>query len=199
MVGVERFELPTLWSQTRCATRLRYTPIHLKRGWDYTLHPAAATVKCMLSPNDLPHPLSACIAFGRIDNGPMLSSSEYLISSDGRYPNLDAWADGLGDGYRLLCLNRFADAFFADASGAVFMLDIAVGTLCQIANSADEFSERLEDDEDGWLLRPLVDHCRSEGKILGDQQCYAFTTLRCLAVPMPQTISGSVRRRSGSM
>ena len=26
MVGVERFELPTLWSQTRCATRLRYAP-----------------------------------------------------------------------------------------------------------------------------------------------------------------------------
>ena len=26
MVGVERFELPALWSQTRCATRLRYTP-----------------------------------------------------------------------------------------------------------------------------------------------------------------------------
>ena len=26
MVGVERFELPTLWSQTKCATRLRYTP-----------------------------------------------------------------------------------------------------------------------------------------------------------------------------
>jgi hypothetical protein len=26
LVGVERFELPTLWSQTRCATRLRYTP-----------------------------------------------------------------------------------------------------------------------------------------------------------------------------
>ena len=26
LVGVERFELPTLASQTRCATRLRYTP-----------------------------------------------------------------------------------------------------------------------------------------------------------------------------
>src|SRR5690554_5306441 len=26
LVGVERFELPTPWSQTRCATRLRYTP-----------------------------------------------------------------------------------------------------------------------------------------------------------------------------
>ena len=28
MVGAERFELPTLWSQTRCATRLRYAPLH---------------------------------------------------------------------------------------------------------------------------------------------------------------------------
>ena len=26
MVGVEGFEPPTTWSQTRCATRLRYTP-----------------------------------------------------------------------------------------------------------------------------------------------------------------------------
>jgi len=26
MVGAVRFELTTLWSQTRCATRLRYAP-----------------------------------------------------------------------------------------------------------------------------------------------------------------------------
>ena len=32
MVGVERFELPTLCSQSRCATRLRYTP----RDWEYS-------------------------------------------------------------------------------------------------------------------------------------------------------------------
>ena len=31
MVGERGFEPPTLWSQTRCATRLRYSPkIHLK-------------------------------------------------------------------------------------------------------------------------------------------------------------------------
>lgn len=41
MVGVERFELPTLWSQTRCATRLRYTPCQRRRR--YTLRPWAAT------------------------------------------------------------------------------------------------------------------------------------------------------------
>ena len=29
LVGVKRFELPTLWSQTRCATKLRYTPLDL--------------------------------------------------------------------------------------------------------------------------------------------------------------------------
>lgn len=27
MVGVKRFELPTPWSQTKCATKLRYTPL----------------------------------------------------------------------------------------------------------------------------------------------------------------------------
>ena len=30
VVGAERFELPTLWSQTRCATRLRYAPTLLR-------------------------------------------------------------------------------------------------------------------------------------------------------------------------
>ena len=29
MVGAERFELPTLCSQNRCATRLRYAPDHV--------------------------------------------------------------------------------------------------------------------------------------------------------------------------
>ena len=40
MVGVERFELPTLWSQTRCATRLRYTPTMRLR---YTFRGPTAT------------------------------------------------------------------------------------------------------------------------------------------------------------
>jgi hypothetical protein len=29
MVGVAGFEPATLWSQTRCATRLRYTPLRV--------------------------------------------------------------------------------------------------------------------------------------------------------------------------
>ncbi len=49
MVGVERFELPTLWSQTRCATRLRYTPY--LRGGRYTLHIRVATYKATRTKN----------------------------------------------------------------------------------------------------------------------------------------------------
>jgi hypothetical protein len=40
MVGAEGFEPPTLWSQTRCATRLRYAPT----PQDYPIADAAAGV-----------------------------------------------------------------------------------------------------------------------------------------------------------
>ena len=33
MVGAEGFEPPTLWSQTRCATRLRYAPISIEAAF----------------------------------------------------------------------------------------------------------------------------------------------------------------------
>lgn len=58
MVGVERFELPTLWSQTRCATRLRYTPC---REWlgEYTVHFALATHKSGSAPRFLAGPVDA--------------------------------------------------------------------------------------------------------------------------------------------
>ncbi len=33
MVGERGFEPPTHWSQTSCATKLRYSPIHLVPIW----------------------------------------------------------------------------------------------------------------------------------------------------------------------
>ena len=52
MVGVERFELPTPWSQTRCATRLRYTPIP-----DIQLHPKPQknSLSCKFRERDYTH------------------------------------------------------------------------------------------------------------------------------------------------
>jgi hypothetical protein len=41
LVGAERFELPTLCSQSRCATRLRYAPTLLAAGHYTNAYPAA--------------------------------------------------------------------------------------------------------------------------------------------------------------
>ncbi len=38
MVGEEGFEPPTLWSQTRCATKLRYSPNFIVWRNPFTLH-----------------------------------------------------------------------------------------------------------------------------------------------------------------
>ena len=90
---------------------------------------------------------------------------------------LAAWADILPVQCRVLGANLFADVFLADAAGAVHMLEISVGSITEIAASEQEFRQRCFDDADGWLLRALVNRCRSAGMILGASQCYAFTTL----------------------
>ncbi len=58
MVGAERFELPTLWSQTRCATRLRYAPNKMcqhfyEQAVSYTNYHAPASTKNDLRLNNL--------------------------------------------------------------------------------------------------------------------------------------------------
>ncbi len=57
------------------------------------------------------------------------------------------------------------------------MLDVSAGSIAKIADSEEAFHQRCVDDDEGWLLRPLVDRCRAAGLILGPSQCYAFTTL----------------------
>ena len=46
MVGVERFELPTSWSQTKRSTRLTYTPMNLVeiRGFEPRTQACKASV-----------------------------------------------------------------------------------------------------------------------------------------------------------
>lgn len=90
---------------------------------------------------------------------------------------LDAWTDLLPVQRRVLGANLFGDVFLADATGAIHMLEISAASIREIAPSEAEFRERCIEDADGWLLRPLVDRCRSAGMVLGPAQCYAFTTL----------------------
>ncbi len=90
---------------------------------------------------------------------------------------LNAWADLLPVPCRVLGANLFGDVFLADAAGAIHMLEVSAASIGEIAASEDEFHQRCVDDSEGWLLRPLVDRCRSAGMVLGPTQCYAFTTL----------------------
>jgi T6SS immunity protein Tdi1, C-terminal len=91
--------------------------------------------------------------------------------------NLSGWADILPSGCRVVGANLFADIFLADGVGAVHMLQVSAASIAEIAASEEEFHRRCIDDEDGWLLRPLVDRCRSAGMNPTSTQCYAFTTL----------------------
>jgi hypothetical protein len=94
-----------------------------------------------------------------------------------RGADLSEWVDILPARYSVLSANLFADIFLADEAGAVHMLEISAASIAKIAESESEFRRRCIDDEDGWLLRPLVDQCRSAGLIPNETQCYAFTTL----------------------
>ncbi|WP_088342597.1 MULTISPECIES: T6SS immunity protein Tdi1 domain-containing protein [Rhodomicrobium] len=91
--------------------------------------------------------------------------------------DLSGWADILPAQCRVLGANLFADIFLADATGAIHMLQVSAASITKIARSKEEFFQRCFDDEDGWLLRPLVDRCRSAGMNPTTCQCYAFTTL----------------------
>lgn len=91
--------------------------------------------------------------------------------------DLSGWAGVLPAQCRVLGANLFADMFLADAAGAVHMLEVSAASIAKIADSEAEFRQRCIDDEDGWLLRPLVDRCRSAGMSPSATQCYAFTKL----------------------
>ncbi|MFD2263851.1 hypothetical protein ACFSM5_13195 [Lacibacterium aquatile] len=91
--------------------------------------------------------------------------------------DIEPWADLLPGSFRILGANLFADVFLADADGAVHQLDIGAGGISVIAASEIEFREGCTEDEELWLLRPLIEHCRQEGKIPGPGECYAYLTM----------------------
>ncbi|CAH1672339.1 MULTISPECIES: T6SS immunity protein Tdi1 domain-containing protein [unclassified Chelatococcus] len=87
------------------------------------------------------------------------------------------WAELLPPGARILGANLFADTFIADEHGAVLMLEPAAMNITRIAASEGEFWKALVTDPEGWLLRPLVDRCRTAGLHPSPEQCLAFTTM----------------------
>ena len=92
---------------------------------------------------------------------------------------LSAWSWLLEDGsWRPLFVGAAGDVFLANSEG-VFRLDTGVGELERIADNESRFQKSLSDPvlAHDWLLEPVVDELRANGKELGPGQCYSFTIL----------------------
>lgn len=105
-----------------------------------------------------------------------VSVADYFLPRAADEADLSAWRPILPTVSRVLRTNLFGDAFLVAEDGTVHMLERAGCTSECIAASEEEFWREVQGDPHGWQLRGLADECRNVGKVLGDGQCYAFTT-----------------------
>jgi hypothetical protein len=101
------------------------------------------------------------------------------------------WPVGDLDGERLLAswrwlcpqqvtpINRnvYGDLFLRDEEGKVFWLDVAGGSLSQIADSESQFLDLSEDDDklEEWLSESDARAAAEQGLIPGPNQCIGFS------------------------
>ena len=104
--------------------------------------------------------------------------SDYLIDhSDFDWNSLLAgWAWLLPPTFTVWLMNRFGDLFVITPDGMVHMLDIGAGVFVKLADSRDELSKTIdeEDNANNWLMIPLVDSARAAGMTLAPGECYSF-------------------------
>ena len=105
-----------------------------------------------------------------------MNAADYFLPKAAEEGDLSAWSSIIPAPIRVLRTNLFGDVFIVDAGGGVHMLERAACTAVQIASSEEEFWRQIHEDAEGWQIRPLVDECSRNGKVLADGQCYAFTT-----------------------
>lgn len=90
---------------------------------------------------------------------------------------LEKWNWLLPESFGVWFANRFGDLFLILEDGGVAMLDINAGTLTRIAESQDDFSQKLAEGDNArvWLYTPLVDALNAAGTKSDDaDRVYAF-------------------------
>ncbi len=104
--------------------------------------------------------------------------TDYIIDhNDFDWPTLLAdWAWLLPEEFTVWLINRYGDLFLVFNDGTVHMIEIGRGTIEQLAENRDEFSRKIDEDDNAsdWLMIPLVDSLVKAGKILYAGQCYSF-------------------------
>ena len=89
---------------------------------------------------------------------------------------LQDWRWLLRDSMQLLLVSSLGDMFLADAHGRVFWLDTGTGKLQQVAESAEEFKNLIQQPEnaDQWFIPQLVGDLIVSGVRLAPGQCYSY-------------------------
>lgn len=121
-----------------------------------------------------------------------LSIHDYLLPQDGIDWSavLRSWHWLLPREFTLWMVNRFAECIIVVADGSVHSLHVGEGELERLADSRDDFAERIdwENNANDWLMMPLVDELVAAGMTLGPGQCYGFK--------LPPIVGGSYGREN---
>lgn len=107
-----------------------------------------------------------------------MSARDYLIDHRGYDWGslLSDWGWLLPESFTLWLMNRFGDLFIVLDDGSVHMLDVGGGTFKKVAESREDFLEKIDDPGVGnnWLMIPLVDDLVQHGVRLREGQCYTY-------------------------
>jgi hypothetical protein len=95
---------------------------------------------------------------------------------------VETWHWRLPHKFTTWMMNRFGDLFLKTEEGKIHVLRLDDGSLRCLADSRDQFCDKLDQDGNAndWLMIPLVDRLVAAGKILKEKQCYAFVKLPIL-------------------
>ncbi|HEX4797252.1 MAG TPA: T6SS immunity protein Tdi1 domain-containing protein, partial [Humisphaera sp.] len=89
---------------------------------------------------------------------------------------LRAWSWLLPTTVTVWIMNRFGDLFVVLDDGTIHMLDVGGGTLKKVADSRDDFANKLDEDDNAnqLLMIPLIDQLVTSGLTLREGQCYSY-------------------------
>lgn len=107
-----------------------------------------------------------------------MNLSDYLFDHAGKDWSelLSGWSPPLPPSFTVFLVNRFGDVFAVFEDGSVHMLDVGGSTLLRLADSREDFEDKIDEGENAkeWLLLDLVDDCVAAGLALKENQCYGW-------------------------
>jgi hypothetical protein len=107
-----------------------------------------------------------------------MNLNDYILDhSKVDWPNvLRDWLWLIPDHLTVWIMNRFGDLFVVLDDGTIHMLEIGGGRITKIAESRDDFADKIDGGENAnqWLMIPLVDKLVSAGVRLSKGTCYGY-------------------------